>query len=87
MDTFYTEHMCEAEDHSAYLVIYDLEEKASARFWENLRRVTRHTDAAHIQLSVFKTHSRRYAHTVADLARYYGAKVFLFKVEQEEYSA
>ena len=84
-ETFNTEHEDEAEDHSTYLVIYDFErKKPSARFWENLHRVSRSTEAGPVQLSVFKTRSRRWAHTVAGLAKYYGAKVHLFRVEQEE---
>ena len=85
-ETFYTEHEDEAEDHSTYLVIYDFEKKKpSARFWDNLHRVSRSTEAGPVQLSVFKTRSRKWAHTVADLTKYYGAKVHLFRVEQEEF--
>ena len=85
-DAFYTQHEDEAEDQSTYLVVYDFENmKPSARFWDNLHRGSRRTEAYPVQLSVFKTQSRKWAHTVVDLAKYYGAKVHLFKVDQEEF--
>ena len=55
-ETFYTEHEDEAKDHSTYLVIYDFEKKKpSARFWDNLHRVSRSTEAGPVQLSVFRS--------------------------------
>jgi len=79
----YFKEIPDDEEEGTWLVLYDFKSKPNPRFWSNLKGVKKLTGAGSlVQYSVFMTENKRGALTVVKLARHYGGKVLLYKVEK-----